>query len=870
MSASTCRIFLTDIILVFLFACVTHSSGMVRLPTEIRPISQSISLKMNPEEADYSGTVEILLKVSEKTERIMFHAENLNIETIDLFYKNKKQSFSVDSSVVGLIKLISDNNFEEGEYELNIDFSNDFSTRANALYRLKVDSLSYAFSQFEPDDARESFPCWDEPEFKFPYQITITIPDNMTAVGNTPIESEEISDGWKKVTFMKTPPLPSYLLAIACGEFEYTEILGMSVPGRVVTVKGKSHLAGHAAEVTPPLLKAMEEYFGQPYPYKKLDLLAVPEYWAGAMENPGAITYRETILLIDPNSVSVSQERSLAATTSHELAHMWFGDLVTLAWWDDIWLNESFASWMGDKITHEVYPEYKTDVSVVSSNNRAMVVDSRPSTKPARKEILPTDNLEDSFNALAYNKGQALISMFENWMGEEKFRAGVISYIKENEWKTADAAKFFNALTVSSGEKMEETMALFLDRAGLPIINLDMLGDGRVKLSQKRFTNYGVTAPEEYIWTVPVQLKYSDGINSYNKTVMLKDASMEVSLPSEGKLAWVYPDNGAFGYYRWNIPKEMLLTIASTAPKLLMIHERVAFLKNLTALFDAGAVSGETFMKVLASFGSDPEPQVVSAVISGISKIHHTFVVENNEASFASYINLCLKPALKRFGLEKSDTEDAVVTSFRPRMISLLADEGKDVELIEYAKGLAIRFEQDPTPIDPSMVSIIMNISALDGDDLLFEKYKSKFENAKIPRMRSIYLYSLGMFRDKAIIEKAKKYVFEGPLKPQEIFVIPFAFESTPKNDQMMLDWIMEDYVKFLERIPPFYVSRLTRVANGCSAERLKIATEFFTDSSRIVSGTMERLEKIGDQVADCISLRERESESVQNYLNSL
>ena len=279
-----------------------------------------------------------------------------------------------------------------------------------------------------------------------------------------------MADGRRTVAFARTKPLPSYLLALATGPLETVPIPGMSVPGRVVTVKGASGLAGEAVRTTPPLLAALERYFGRPYPYEKLDLIAVPEFWPGAMENPGAITFRDTILLLDARGASAAQREAHVTINAHELAHMWFGDLVTMEWWDDLWLNESFASWMGDKAAEEAFPELRTAVSDVATLQGAMVTDARLSTRAIRQPVSALDNLLQAADTLAYQKGEAVLGMVEAWVGPEAFRKGVLDYLAAHEWKNASAADLWRALGKAAGKDVGGVLATFLDQPGIPLV----------------------------------------------------------------------------------------------------------------------------------------------------------------------------------------------------------------------------------------------------------------------------------------------------------------------------------------------------------------------------------------------------------------
>ena len=350
----------------------------------------------------------------------------------------------------------------------------------------------------------------------------------------------------RTVVFKRTPPLPSYLLALAVGPFDTVPITGMSVPGRVVTVKGKGGLAAEAARVAPPLLGALERYFGRPYPFEKLDLLAVPEYWPGAMENPGAITFADQILLIDPAGASVAQRRLLIEVTAHEIAHMWFGDLVTMAWWDDLWLNESFASWMGDKVTQEAFKETEVETRSVEGAQKAMNTDARLTTRAIRQPVGAMDNLLQAADELAYQKGEAVLGMFEAWLGPDVFRQGIRDYLAAHEWGNATAADLWSALSKASGQDVGKPMATFLDQPGVPVVSAMIVDDGKsVRLSQQRFVGAGVKAPPAQ-WQIPVGVKFSDGGVVQTKTFLLTSASQDFKLGVKNKVVdWIHPTRRA-------------------------------------------------------------------------------------------------------------------------------------------------------------------------------------------------------------------------------------------------------------------------------------------------------------------------------------
>ncbi|MDP3939357.1 MAG: M1 family metallopeptidase, partial [Deltaproteobacteria bacterium] len=405
-----------------------------RLDSAVSPAFEAVSLDIDATSKDYRGSVRIDVRVAKPTRELEFHAEEMTIESARLTGGDGDAiPLECELRDGGFVTARASVDLAPGDYALEIAFAKDYNTKAVGLYRITEGGIGYLFTQFEAVDARKAFPCWDEPGYKIEWQMTIRIPEDQEIVTNTPVATETRADGHKTVVFERTPPMPSYLLAIAAGPLESVEITGMSVPGRVYCTQGQKHLTGLAVQVAPKALGALEKWFGRAYPYKKLDLIAVPEYWPGAMENPGAVTYKDGLLLLDSETASVSQRRTLARVTTHEFAHMWFGDLVTMSWWDDLWLNESFADWLGDKICNGLFPEYNIEVSEVQGSQNIMVGDARPSSSAIRKTVDSPDDIEEDL-MLAYEKGKTILHMVEMWVGEDAFHRGVLDYINRHAW----------------------------------------------------------------------------------------------------------------------------------------------------------------------------------------------------------------------------------------------------------------------------------------------------------------------------------------------------------------------------------------------------------------------------------------------------
>lgn len=835
-----------------------------RLGDDVVPTYQVIDLELDPSRADYTGRVRATIKVRKPVTTFRMHSEEIDIDRITLagpkgtiiplVYRNLPRA---------LLSMTTEKPLPVGTYTLTIDFSNEFDKRAVGLYRTTREGRGYIFTQFESVDARKAFPCWDEPGFKIPFQLIATVPPDVDVVFNTPIESQTVSKSGKRIVFRRSKPLPAYLLAIAAGVFEYVPIPGMSTPGRVVTVKGQSHLARIAVQSTPRILSAMETWFGQKYPFEKLDLIAVPEFWPGAMENPGAITFADSVLLLDSQAATTSQRRTLAKIMAHELAHMWFGDMVTMKWWDDLWLNESFADWMGDKIAGQVFPKFRIDLSEMQSIQGIMEEDARPLTDPIRNPRLVPENVLNSVG-LAYNKGKAVLSMFERWIGEESFRRGVQEYLKAHAWGTATSADLWRALSRTSRMDLAPAMGSFLEQSGFPLIEVAVLENGSVRLTQKRFVNYGVTRTTN-LWHVPVSLKYSDGQEVRTKTILLNTASKMVKL-GETKPAWVNPNADAVGYYRWALPSRSMADLARNRMRM-NIRERIAFPGNLSALLDAGVVSGEDFLRLLSFFSNDTDPQVIGAVISALGKVQLAFVTEEGSESFAAYVRKTLGPAAKRFGVEKRPNEDPTVTLFRPTLITWLADVGRDPHVIRFAMEKAQAYLKDPASVDPQIATTVLKIASHGGDRALFDEYRKRFESARTPGERSRYLAALSGFHDPKLREEALRYAISGPLRPNEIFAIPLGIGASQAGRDLRFRWFTQNYPAISSRIPPLFVSNLPFMAAGCEADRIAAAKTFFGESRHRVEGTLKELAKVEEQVNDCVKLRSREQEKVARYL---
>ena len=469
---------------------------------------------------------------------------------------------------------------------------------------------------------------------------------------------------------------------------------------------------------------------------------------------------------------------------------------------------------------------------------------------------------------LVYNKGKSVIGMFERWMGEEAFRNGVNAYLQENAWGNAQAKDFWKALTDAAGTDVASAMSTFLEQPGVPLVKAAIEENG-IRLTQQRFANYA-TELEAQTWQIPVRLRIGSEGKVFEKVVLLTRSGMLVETPGPGTIDWVMPNADGAGYYRWNTGDKAIAAIAPGADKILNERERVAFLGNLGALLDAGAVGGDTYMKALGAFATDPEPFVVSAVIGELDSVRDTFITEDLTEEFASYLQKSLSPAIERFGIEAKPAEDEDVAGFRPGLLYWLGVIAEEPQVVSWASKTVATYTEDPSSVDPALAEVAVLIKAKRGDETLFDQFVAAFEAADNPSARGIYLAALGGFENPAIRVRSLAYALEGPIRPNEIFDIPNELRKTEAGTALVFDWLLNHYDAVTTRMPPVWLPFMPLVGNGCNLERMEKAKVFFAQPEINVDGTSKQMAKVEAGVLDCVALRKREGSRVKAYLQEL
>ncbi|MEZ4647613.1 MAG: M1 family aminopeptidase [Candidatus Eisenbacteria bacterium] len=844
---------------------------VIRLGEQVVPLEQTISLHLDPSRDLYSGRTDIRLDVRETAGTFRFHAESMTIESIELSHDGVPASAIWEMLDDATVQVTTEAPLDPGVWDFAIAFHDDYNTNAVSLYKMEADGEPYLFTQFEADDAREAFPCWDEPGFKIPYRLVLTVPEGATAVSNTPVESvtsTESGDGApvKRVTFAQTKPIPSYLLAIAVGSFDSYPMEGLGVPGRIYTVRGQAGLAAEAASVTPAILHELESYFDRPYPYAKLDFLAVPDFWPGAMEHPGAITFADRVLLRDPRFLDARSRRGMRGTIAHELAHQWFGNLVTMEWWDDLWLNESFADWMGDKIVARLYPELGQDIDAAMDGQAVMEEDARVSVQPIRKTIEDTGALLQGIG-VAYNKGKSVLRMFESWIGEEQFRAGVLDYIDAHTWSNARSADLWEALARHSDSGLPEAMETFIGQPGFPLIDVEPLGEGQVRLTQHRFHNAGREVADAH-WILPLSIAYETERGVGRKTVLLAEESQVVDLDTGGvQPIWIHPKADGDGYYRWSLPSAELRAATEAVRVHGSVPERIDLYANATALLRSGDMSGPEYLEALRNLAEDADPDVLSSLTRYLKVVEDGLVDRPDSPAFAQYVSSLCRPALDRIGMEPLDGEPSSVEELRPDLLQWMGCQGRDPSVRAWADRSTRAFLEEPSAVPPALVRSALAVSGCDGDPELAAAFRSRFESATDPSQRRIFLTALGTFRTAEQRLSALNYALSPAVRSTEVGTITRGVMRDEAGHDLFANWMMENYDPYVSKIPPIYYPFLPFAGAGCSTDRLERVERFLSDPERAQPSFGRSFDQVRDEVRDCVTLHEREGKAVQEHL---
>ncbi|MCL2449068.1 MAG: M1 family metallopeptidase, partial [Polyangiaceae bacterium] len=729
-----------------------------QLPDTATPLGYELSLWIDPEQPTFHGTTEIFVEVPAPTYHVVLHARDMTITSAgagagtETFHATATKRLAHGGVVPEELVLTFDRELPAGKAQIHVEYSAPFAPDLAGLYRVQENGQWYAYTQFEATDARRAFPCFDEPRYKTPFRVRIHAPPGTTALANTPPDpsapENAESEGDPGVTFAATSPLPTYLVAFAVGPFDMISAQGGEVPIRVVTTRGRSGLGGLALETAQALLAELSNYFDMKYPYPKLDLVAVPDFGAGAMENPGLVTFRDTLILLDREHVTTSTRRSQAIVIAHEFAHQWFGDLVTMRWWDDLWLNEGFATWAAAKMVDRWRPSFGASLEQIAGEQGVMDLDALASARAVREPVRSTDEAREAFDGITYDKGAAVLRMLESWLGPDIFRRGVQHYLEENAWKTARADDLFRAIDFVSAQHVAPLANAFLDQPGVPEILTSWTcsgpSAGKLELRPSEWRPLGEERREgPRSWMLPVCI-VSDtqkGKSCFTVSGEPIARSLGTSCP-----AWVHPNAAQAGYYRFVLDRPKLVALASAA-RSLAPAERMGLVSNAWAGVRQGAITARTLLDVLPAFDADGSRLVVDQVVAALFGIDWALVDNGSRRAFRRYVASRLGARKRALGWEdKKPAADDDRALERRTVIWALGELAADPATLDEAERYAVRWLRDPSSVPGDIATLAVPLASKRAGAARLAELRAAARAAKTPQDRTIALRSMGMF----------------------------------------------------------------------------------------------------------------------------
>jgi alanyl aminopeptidase len=610
---------------------------------DVSPTRYRADLTLDPDKLQFSGVIQISLDIKTPLRMLWLNATDFAVAEASLTAGGTTRRAKISPGGTDFLGLQFDETIPAGRADLRIRYTGSVRRDSSGVFRAEDLGNSYILTQFEATYARAAFPCFDEPSYKAPWQLTLHIPAQDKAVSNTPVLREGTEGNIKTYLFKETKPLPSYLIAFAVGPLEFVDAgtAGQKhVPVRIVVPKGRREEAKYAAEVTATILTRLENYFGIPYPYEKSDQVAVPVLF-GAMENAGMVTYEQRTLLAKPASDSINRQRTYAEVAAHELSHQWFGDLVTTAWWNDIWLNEAFATWK-QKLIAEWKPEWNSRLDDVRSLLGAERADSVLSARKIRQEITSKGDIDDAFDGITYNKGAAVIGMFERWIGPGEFRKGVRTFLERYAFRNATAGDFLDSLSSASKKDVTKAFSTFLDQPGVPLLSaaLDCAGKTPVlHLSQSRYVPIGSHGSPDQVWNIPVCVRSGAGQGA-GACMLMTQAKADWPLAgTQSCPQWIEANADAKGYFRVDYQGGLLnaLTTGDVVARL-NAAERTELMGSVQAMAIGGKLPAADALRLAEKLHDDPGRHVVSIALKAALSVEEDLVPENLLPNYRRYL----------------------------------------------------------------------------------------------------------------------------------------------------------------------------------------------------------------------------------------
>jgi puromycin-sensitive aminopeptidase len=840
----------------------------MRLPPNVVPVSYDIRIAPNLEDASFSGDESIQIQISgDGANSIWLHSKDLTIDSANLIVDKVKLPLKVEMSpetaMAQLVPTTPSHHLNNGVYEIGLHFSGQLNDKLVGFYKSTFKDAAgqehtLAVTQMEPADARRMFPSFDEPQFKATFKLTVQTRTGLNAVSNAPLERRvDNPDGTTVFHFAATPRMSSYLVALVVGELEASDPVSVDgVPIRVWSVAGKRHLANFSRDEAAKILPVLTSYFGIAYPWKKLDLIAIPDFEAGAMENPGAITFRETLLLIDPATASARARHGASSVIAHEMAHLWFGDLVTMKWWDDLWLNEAFATWMATKAVDKVHPDWDFWKEYSDDRSGSMETDSLKSSRAIHSDVVDPDKAHEMFDVITYSKGASILRMLERYVSEKTFQQGVHDYLTKHSFANATTEDLWDAIGTASGAPVRQIMQNWVHKPGYPLLTL-ALENGNYSVNQHRFLEIGSEPGEPTVWQVPIGLRSLSSPPAERGQTPPQDKQLlttrEGTLTLTSKAPAPYIANaGGVGYYRVKYPDAVFKQLTDHAEKQLDASERLTLVDDTWALVQSTSLDIERSLDLMAALRRDKDELVQMQVIDQLEYLDR-FVQPGERSSFERFVHEQLAPLYERLGWQAKAGDSDQIRTLRGQMLTTLGTIGQDKDVIatarKYYEDLVKAKPGTNAGIDSDLMSPITSIVAYNGGEKEFEFFKSRYQNARTPEEEHRNLMALALFRTPELVGKVLDMSINGSVRSQDAPGLLSHIVSRRDTNERGWDFVETNWTRINAFYPEEMVPRVVSSASRFHSEPLLTRARAFLSTHKIkygestVARTLERME---------------------------
>jgi len=860
------RISPTLLVLIFLAA---PPASAQRLPTGVTPSHYDLAFVVDLGHERFDGTETIRVQVAEPTSRVVLNAVEIQFREVTIGTGAAAQTATVAlDEAAQTATLTVPKPLAKGATEIHVKFSGVLNTQLRGFYISKTKLRKYAVTQFESTDARRAFPCFDEPAFKATFGVTLTIDRGDTAISNGRVLSDVPGPAATQHTmkFSATAKMSSYLVAMTVGDFKCLDGAADNIPIRICATPDKRDLTRIALESAQQVLQFYDSYYAIKYPFGKLDVVAVPDFAAGAMENTGAIFYRETDLLAESKSASVDTRKKIASILAHEMAHQWFGDLVTMQWWDDIWLNEGFATWMANKPLAAAHADWNVDVDEAQENQTALALDSLRSTRPIHSDVTTPAQIDEAFDGIAYQKGAAVLRMLESYVGAETFKRGINAYLQAHAYGNATSEDFSKSIAAASGKPVERILPTFVNQPGVPLLDVSIAcanNQTAVTLKQQRFV-IDAARPDNGRWQIPICLKVP-GRATTTCEVMTEESR---TLTLAGACApWVFANAGAHGYYRTAYPSELLKVMAPRVETDLTAPERLSLLDDQWALTRAGRHSVGDYLTLAAGHGREHNSGVLEEVGRRLGFVHDYLTTAATRPGLEAFARSLLRPLFDEVGFAPgtSDTDDR--RSLRATVIGTLGIVGRDPDVTAKSRAALERALAGGAALDPTQAGAIVTTAAIQGDAALFDALLGAAEKAAEPEEHYRYLYALGDFRQPALVDRGLRLALTPQLRSQDTALYLAHFFGNPEARGRALSFVSDNWAALEPKVTIFggdtnLIRSMSAFCDAGSRDRIKA---FFAEHK--LPAAERTLEQTLEQITNCIGLREKQTPAVGEWL---